>query len=169
MATNHASALNTQQAKSSGEEKPPVQISIDGRRLTSPERTTAQDLYSAGNVATGLSLYRIRDDDHEDELVKNGSQAVHLAEGEQFRTAEASKQGVTVVVNARPQRVTSKRLTFEQVVALAFPTSPGGVDLIHTVTYYRGHGDKPEGTLVTGGSVKVKEGMVFNVTATNRS
>jgi Multiubiquitin len=38
-----------------------------------------------------------------------------------------------------------------------------------TVTYRRGEGNKPEGTLVEGETVKVKEGMIFNVTATDKS
>ena len=38
-----------------------------------------------------------------------------------------------------------------------------------SVTYKRGQGSKPEGTLVPGASVKVKEGMVFNVSETGQS
>ena len=38
-----------------------------------------------------------------------------------------------------------------------------------TVTYRRGRGDKPEGTLVEGGQVRAKNRMVFNVTATDKS
>jgi len=32
-----------------------------------------------------------------------------------------------------------------------------------------GHGSKPEGTLVEGDTVKVKEGMIFNVARTDKS
>ena len=46
---------------------------------------------------------------------------------------------------------------------------PSGPNTIFTVTYRRGEGKKPEGTLVDGESVKVKDGMIFNVTATNKS
>ncbi|WP_408626473.1 multiubiquitin domain-containing protein [Amycolatopsis thermoflava] len=38
-----------------------------------------------------------------------------------------------------------------------------------TVTFRRGSGHKPEGTLRPGETVKVKEGMIFNVTATDKS
>ena len=38
-----------------------------------------------------------------------------------------------------------------------------------TVTYTRGEGHKPQGTLVEGETVKVKDGMIFNVTATDKS
>ncbi len=77
---------------------------------------------------------------------------------------------VTIVVNGRPKTVLKdEELSFEAVVALAFPVSPGGVDLQFTVQYTRGRGDKPAGTLVEGQSVRVKEGMEFDVTPTNRS
>jgi hypothetical protein len=38
-----------------------------------------------------------------------------------------------------------------------------------TITYRRGQGNKPEGTLDDGDTVKLKEGMIFNVTATDKS
>jgi multiubiquitin len=75
----------------------------------------------------------------------------------------------TVIVNGRSKVVNTKELTFAEVVALAFDTVPTGQNVMFTVTYRRGHGNKPEGTLIEGQSVKVKEGMIFNVTATDKS
>lgn len=75
----------------------------------------------------------------------------------------------TVIVNGREKTVTTKELTFAQVVALAFDNPPTGPNIVVTITYRRGEGNKPEGTLSEGGSVKVKDGMIFNVTATDKS
>ena len=75
----------------------------------------------------------------------------------------------TIIVNTREKVVTEKELTFAQVVALAFDPVPSGPYIVITVTYRRGHGNKPEGSLVEGETVKVKDGMVFNVTATDKS
>ena len=73
----------------------------------------------------------------------------------------------TIIVNGREKVVTTKELSFAEIVALAgLPTGP---NICFTVTYRRGQGNKPEGTLVEGDSVKVKEGMIFNVTATDKS
>ena len=52
---------------------------------------------------------------------------------------------------------------------MAFETPPSGDGVQFSVTYTKGHGDKPKGILVEGQSVKAKEGMEFDVTATNRS
>lgn len=76
----------------------------------------------------------------------------------------------TIVVNGRQKTVPAKeRLSFSEVVALAFDNPPTGPNIVFTVTYRRGHGEKPEGTLVEGETVKIKDGMIFNVTATDKS
>jgi hypothetical protein len=76
---------------------------------------------------------------------------------------------VTVIVNGREKTVTAKELSFDEVVALAFDPVPAGENVMITVTFRGGHGDKPQGTLVKGETVKVKDGMVFNVRATDKS
>jgi len=79
------------------------------------------------------------------------------------------KKAVTIVVNGRPKEVTEKNLTFDEVVALAFDPVPSGPNIEITVAYRRGEGKKPAGTLVEGETVKVKDGMIFDVTATDKS
>lgn len=82
---------------------------------------------------------------------------------------QGHEKAIEIIVNGRPKMVTAKELSFDQIVALAFPNPPTGPDVIFTVTFRRGEGNKPEGTLVQGDTVRVKEGMIFNVTATNKS
>ena len=74
-----------------------------------------------------------------------------------------------VVVNGRRKEVHTNRLTFDEVVGLAFDPPPYGDGVQITVQYTRGPERKPSGTLVEGQSVKVRDGMEFDVTATNRS
>lgn len=77
---------------------------------------------------------------------------------------------VTIVINGRPKSVLKNDdLTFEEIVALAFDNPPTGEGIQHTIQYTRGQGNKPSGVLVEGQSVKVKDGMEFDVTSTNRS
>lgn len=76
---------------------------------------------------------------------------------------------VTIFVNGRPRQVEKAELAFEEVVRLAFPNATFGPDTEYTVTYSKGHSNKPTGTLTVGQTVKVKEGMIFNVTETNKS
>ena len=76
---------------------------------------------------------------------------------------------VTIVVNGTQKTVAKDDLTFDEVVKLAFETPPYGENTLFSVTYRRGHGNKPEGILAPGESVKVKGGMIFDVTATDKS
>lgn len=82
---------------------------------------------------------------------------------------EQHEKSVGIIVNGRQKTVSTKELSFEQVVALAYDNPPMEDNVIFTVTYRRGEGNKPEGTLYKGETVKVKEGMIFNVTRTNKS
>lgn len=72
-----------------------------------------------------------------------------------------------IIVNGRPREVTGHKLTYQQVVRLAFPDDQPDPNVVYTVAYANPHGK--DGTLVDGEDVPVKEGMIFNVTKTNRS
>ena len=77
---------------------------------------------------------------------------------------------VIIIVNGRAKTVPKNaELSFWDVVKLAFDNPQTGDGIQYTVQYTRGPGNKPAGTLVEGQSVKVKQGMEFDVTPTNRS
>ncbi len=78
-------------------------------------------------------------------------------------------KAITIIVNGELKFVAARELSFDEVVALAFNNPPTGPNVVITVTYRRGEDNKPEGTLVAGESVKIKDGMIFNVTATDKS
>ena len=84
-----------------------------------------------------------------------------------------SKQGhghdkvYSIIVNGRQKEVTEKKLSYTAVVLLAFPDDPVDDNIEYTVAYANPHGK--DGTLVESQTVHIKEGMIFNVTKTNRS
>ncbi len=82
---------------------------------------------------------------------------------------EQEKKSHTIVVNGRRREWDEDDISFEQLVPLAFPTPAPGGNVEYTISYRRAQGHKPEGTLKAGESVKVKEGMIFDVTATDLS
>lgn len=81
----------------------------------------------------------------------------------------SSKKNVTIIVNGKEKVVEKETLSYDEVVALAFDSPPTGENILITIIYRRGHGEKPEGSLLPGGTVKVKDGMIFDVTATDKS
>jgi hypothetical protein len=88
---------------------------------------------------------------------------------ENMNEGQDHKKDVTIIVNGRQKVVTKKELSFAEIVALAFDNPPTGENIVFTVVYRKGEGNKPEGTLIEGQTVKVKDGMIFDVTATDKS
>jgi len=75
----------------------------------------------------------------------------------------------TIIVNGRKKEFSEKAISFSQIVRLAFSTVSEDRTTIYTVTYKNGPKQNPEGSMVKGDSVYVKTGMIFNVTATDKS
>lgn len=78
-------------------------------------------------------------------------------------------QDIEIVVNAEPHVVRQRRLTFEDVVRLAFADAIFNDDIIYTVTYKRGPHQNREGSLVVGEAVFITNGMIFNAKRTDKS
>jgi len=86
---------------------------------------------------------------------------------ENVSTEQGHKKDVTIIVNGRPRQVEKRKYSFEEIVRMAFPNPQPNFE--YTVTYSRGEHPHKEGTLVAGQTVEVKEGMIFDVTETNKS
>lgn len=82
---------------------------------------------------------------------------------------EHEKKMVTIVVEGTEHQWPKEAISYAEVVTLEVPDYAQHPEITYSVTYKRGQGNKPEGTLVPGASVKVKEGMVFNVSETGQS
>lgn len=75
---------------------------------------------------------------------------------------------VTIIVNGRERTIDEKEVSFEAAVELAFTNPPKGDNVMITVAYRKAAGNR-SGDLLPGQSVKVKEGTIFDVTATDKS
>lgn len=103
-----------------------------------------------------------------DDVLIEDSELVRLDEPglERFYTAEVS---LTIIINGRPRIVDKTYLSFAEIVELAFPGSPACTNTIYTVVYKKASADKPQGSLVEGQTVKLKNGMIINVTKTDKA
>jgi hypothetical protein len=79
------------------------------------------------------------------------------------------KKTVTIVVDGTPHEWPKGEISFAEVVTLEFSDYAQHPEITYSVTYKRGQGHKPEGVLAPGESVKVKDGMIFNVSKTGQS
>ena len=79
------------------------------------------------------------------------------------------KKLVTIIVEGTPHEWPNDAITYAEVVTLEVPDYPQHPEKTYSVKYTRGQGNKPEGVLAPGESVKVKNGMLFNVSETGQS
>jgi hypothetical protein len=78
---------------------------------------------------------------------------------------------LTVLINGEEKLLLPhvQRLSYEEIVKLAYGVLPTNPNTIYTVAYSNGPSENPKGTLTRGRSVMVKEGMVFNVSKSDKS
>jgi Multiubiquitin len=142
-----------------------TRIHIDRVPYESPNPTTGAALYQLANINGQRELFRETEGNQEDELVPKDATRIHLTEDEHFY----SQVGFEIIVNARRELVPDRRVTFEQVVQLAFPGTHGA-NIVFSVTYRHAASKPHAGELGPGGSVEVKrKGTIFNVTRTDKS
>ena len=79
------------------------------------------------------------------------------------------KKTVTIYVNTDAHEVQHGKLTFQQIVKLAYPDKAGDPNILFKVSYRLGRGHSELKTLAEGDDVEAQEGMIFNVTYENRS
>tara|TARA_E500000318_G_scaffold111388_1_gene129809 strand:+ start:4226 stop:4918 length:693 start_codon:yes stop_codon:yes gene_type:complete len=79
------------------------------------------------------------------------------------------KRTYRIWVNGREHELAESQASYEQVVILAFGSIPNDPKISFTVAYLKGPRENRKGTLAKGETVKIKNGMTFNVNKTNRS
>lgn len=143
-----------------------VKIHIDQQLFESPDPTTGHALYALAGVPPDQQLFRKVPGDAEDEEIPDNEATLDLKQGDHFRTGPKK---FTIIVNGRQRSTTKALLSFEDVVRLAYNEAPTGENILYTITYYRGPRENPEGNLLEGDTVKIKNGMVFDVRRTDKS
>lgn len=130
---------------------------------------TGAELRKLGHIVEEDDIFLVIKKPWEDELISDDTK-VNLArpEIEHFISKEKPVK-LVIIVNGREKPWTEKSITFEQVVTLAIGSYENNPNKVYTVTYDRGTAPKPEGSMIKGDKVLVKNKMIFNVTATDKS
>ena len=87
---------------------------------------------------------------------------------ERFFTAPKPDPNIEIIVNSRAKVVPDEKVTFEQIVQLAFPGQHAPT-VVFSMTYRCAASEPFAGELGAGGCVIVKSGTIFNVTRTVQS
>jgi hypothetical protein len=143
-----------------------VRIHIDQHPYHSPTPTTGVALYELAHIGPELQLYKEVGGDREDRLIPRDDHEVHLHEDEHFHSAPA-KPGVTIFVNTEPFPWDRPKISYDEVVKLAFPNGPFGGDVKYAVMWTKPDGQ--EGALRVGQNVAVVNEMSFDVRNADKS
>ncbi len=145
-----------------------VRVHIDQKPYESPNPTTGNALYLLGGVEESEVLFREVDGNREDQPVPRDDAPVHLDQDAHFHSQMVHGKKFNIIVNGEQKEVEKKKLTFSEVVALAYPNPATGGNIIYTVTYKKAKSPH-QGTMTPGSSVIIKNGTIFNVTKTDKS
>lgn len=153
-----------------GHEKPALPLTIDGKQYEWPhEYITGVEIRKLGNIPPEEEIFLAVKKPWEDEPVPDDKQ-VNLARPEiEHFYSKGKHHKITLIVNGRPKPWTERTITFDQIVVLAFGGYDHNPNKVYTVTYDRGPHENPEGAMVKGDKVLVKDKMIFNVTCTDKS
>lgn len=149
--------------------KKPFKFVINGTSFDWPKQyITAEEIRKIGKVDPELELYN-----HQvsvPDLPLTNKERIDLAQPlhEHFVTKKRVID-FTIIVNGRPKGWKDETISFDQVVIVAFGKMDQSLTRAYTITYSRGAESKPEGIMVKGTEVRIKEKMIFNVTATDKS
>jgi hypothetical protein len=94
---------------------------------------------------------------------------VAIKNGAKFISCKLDDRKVVIIVNGTAYDVQEGDISYNEVVTLAFPDFPQHPERTYSVTYEKGQGNKPSGILSPGGSVTIKDRMVFKVKHTGQS
>ncbi|MEJ7862402.1 MAG: multiubiquitin domain-containing protein [Pyrinomonadaceae bacterium] len=82
---------------------------------------------------------------------------------------DKEEKTITIIVEGTEHEWLKGEITYAEVVTLEVPDYSNQAGITYTVKYKKGDNNKPEGILAPGASVKVKKGMIFNVSETGQS
>lgn len=152
------------------EDKQVYHLLIDDKNFKWNQRfINGAEIRQLGNISEDYQIFLTVKGQGEDEMINNEDNVDLGRPGiEKFYSKEKNFK-IILMVNGREKQWTEKTITFEQVVVLAFGSYDNNPNKVYTVTYDRGPKENPEGSMVKGDVVVVKNKMIFNVTATDKS
>lgn len=142
-------------------------VADDRWEVTVQPRQTGETLRRLLTIPEDAEIFRDLESPHDDPI--EDDQSAKFCDGPVFITRKACDIEITIIVNGRQKTVRKRRLTFMEIVALAYNPVRTEPTIVYTVQYSNGPRPNREGDLVKGQCVKIRAGMVFLVTETDRS
>lgn len=157
-------------------DEPPCFVSFESDRVFSLTINERGFEWGADEIsASEIRIYGNIPEDHELILDSKSDRpiedidVVRLKSKGVERIVSKPTEQICIIVNTVEEYVEPGRISFEELAKLAFPNTEVTPNTEYTVSYRKGPGNKPEGSLIAGESVKLKKGMIFDVSETDKS
>jgi len=145
-----------------------LHLTINGKQYEwHHEYITGAEIRELGNIPLQDDIFLAIKKPWEDEPIPDEKQ-VNLARPEIEHFYSKAKE-VIIVVNGTPHKWAKEKISFKEVIVLAFGRYIDKPTMVYTVAYEDGPKQNPEGSMFVGQEVFVKYKMIFNATATDKS
>ncbi|MCL6266586.1 multiubiquitin domain-containing protein [Flagellimonas myxillae] len=146
-------------------------IKVDGKPYEVEEcfMTPIEIMKLSGINSDRNYLKEVRKGDVEVTYEDDVEHKIAITKNSCFVSCEIEERIECVIVNGKPKDWSKETISFEEVVILAYGKVSTDPNVIYTVNYINGVPSKPEGSMLKGDIISVKNKMIFNVTETNKS
>jgi hypothetical protein len=128
-----------------------------------------KELRELGEISPEEDIFLSGDAPGENELIEDDTKVDLARPGAEHFISKETIVEITIIVNGTPKKWKKKKITFVEVIIEAFGKYIDKPTMVYTVAYEDGPKQNPEGSMVKGSSVFVKNKMIFHATATDKS
>lgn len=153
-----------------GHGKKVLELTINGNcYMWHQQYITGAEVRMLGSISQDEEIFLAIKKPWEDESIADDKQ-VNLArpEIEHFFSDRKHKE-FNIIVNGTPKKWTERRISFKDVIILAYGNYIDKPTMVYTVAYEDGPKRNPEGSMVKDSIVFIKNKMIFHATATDKS
>jgi len=147
-----------------------LSITVNGKKYHwSDQYITGADIRKLGAIAASDLIFLSVKKPWQDELIEDNTK-VNLARPEvEHFYSERRVHEFTIIVNGSMKKWLKDQISFVEIVTLAFGQCLDKPTVVYTVAYEDGPKQNPEGSMLKGQYVFVKNKMIFHATATDKS
>lgn len=145
-------------------------FTVNGKSYQWPEQfITGKQIREVAGIDSNDLIYLDNEKPYKDNLIENDEE-VDLARPciEHFYTVEVGFEAV-IIVNGQPKKWDKPRISFKEVIILAYGSYNDSSTMVYTVAFEDGPKQNPEGSMLRDSVVFVKNKMIFHATATDKS
>ncbi len=145
-------------------------FNLDGKNVDW-ERSyiTGAELRNTGQLPPTTEIYLKSKGNKSDELITDDRQVDLSPNGTDHFYSKDKGKKVKLIVNGSSKDWDQDKISFKEVIILAYGNYVDSPTMVYTVGYEDGPKENPEGSMIKDSSVFVKNKMIFHATATDKS